>query len=229
VEAATTFDGPVPIFPSSSPTVDRRRRRRIIEDGAIVVLAVAVAVLVRAFVAQAYWIPSASMEPQLKINDRVVVSRLAYRLHPPHRGDIVVFKSPPGIEPPPASPSNPVARILNDAGVALGFAQDQTVLIKRVIGLPGETVAARHGRVYIDGELLIEPYLPKGTETCGPGSGGSVCSPFGPVTVPGGDVFVMGDNRGDSLDGRVFGPIPIRNIVGRAIWKVWPPWRTSFL
>jgi signal peptidase I len=220
---------PVPTSPPSPPTAARRRRRRITEDGAIVVLAVAAAIMVRAFVAQAYWIPSASMEPQLQINDRVVVSRLAYHLHSPRRGDIVVFRSPPGIEPPPATPSNPLARILNDAGVALGFAQDQTVLIKRVVGLPGETVSARDGRVYIDGERLIEPYLPAGTRTCGPDSAGSVCSPFGPVVVPPGDVFVMGDNRGDSLDGRVFGPIPDRNIVGRAIWKVWPPWRPSFL
>lgn len=182
-------------------------------------LAVAVAVLVRAFVAQAYWIPSSSMVPQLNINDRVVVSRLAYDLHSVHRGDIVVFKSPPGIEPAPSQPSDPLARLIRDAGVALGFAQDQTVLIKRVIGLPGDRISASGGHVYIDGERLIEPYLPEGTTT----------SSFGPVTVPPGHVWVMGDNRGDSLDSRVFGPIPVDHIVGRAVWKVWPPWAASFL
>ena len=201
------------------PASPGRRRRRWAEDGAIIVLAIAAAVLVRAFVAQAYWIPSASMEPQLMINDRVVVSRLAYDLHRVHRGDIVVFKSPPGVEPPPHVPSNPVVRLFRDVGVALGFAQDQTVLIKRVIGLPGDRISARGGQVYIDGERLVEPYLPKGTTT----------SSFGPVTVPPGYVWVMGDNRGDSLDSRVFGPIPEKNIVGRAIWKVWPPWVASFL
>ena len=195
------------------------RRRRWAEDGAIIVMAIFVAVVVRAFVAQAYWIPSASMVPQLHINDRVVVSRLAYHLHSPRRGDIVVFKSPPGVEPPPSLPSNPIGRVFRDAGVALGFAQDQTVLIKRVVGLPGERVAGSGGHVYINGELLVEPYLPKGTYT----------TSFGPIVVPAGDVWVMGDNRGNSLDSRYFGPIPVKTIVGRAIWKVWPPWVASFL
>jgi signal peptidase I len=178
-----------------------------------------VAVLVRAFVAQAYWIPSASMVPQLHVNDRVVVSRMAYHLHPPHRGDIVVFRSPPGVETPPRPASNPLSRLVKDVGVALGFAQDQTVLIKRVVGLPGDRVQASGGQVYIDGERLDEPYLPKGTFT----------SAFGPLYVPAGDVWVMGDNRGDSEDSRYFGPIATTTIVGRAVWKVWPPWALSFL
>lgn len=214
--ARQTQPAPDAAGPASPP---RSRGRRLAEDGAIVVLAVVVAVLVRAFVAQAYWIPSASMVPQLQINDRVVVSRLAYHLHPVHRGDIVVFKSPPGVEAAPSPPSNPVARAFRDAGVALGFSQDQTVLIKRVIGLPGDRIAASGGHVYVDGELLREPYLHKGVVT----------TSFGPVWVPAGKVWVMGDNRGDSLDSRVFGAVPESSIVGRAIWKVWPPWRPSFL
>jgi signal peptidase I len=103
--------------------------------------------------------------------------------------------------------------------VAFGFAQDQTVLIKRVIGLSGDRISASGGRVYVNGELLVEPYLPKGTIT----------TSFGPLIVPPGHVWVMGDNRGDSLDSRVFGPIPEGHIVGRAIWKVWPAWMASFL
>ncbi len=201
------------------PPGRRSRRRRVADHAAVLALAIGVAVLVRAFVAQAYWIPSGSMIPQLRINDRVVVSRLAYDLHAVHRGDIVVFKSPPGVEPPTRPPSNVVERGFEDIGVALGFAQDQTVLIKRVIGLPGERIWASGGQVYIDGRRLVEPYLPRGTFT----------SSFGPLTVPAGKVFVMGDNRGDSLDSRVFGPIPVSHIVGRAIWKVWPLWRASFL
>lgn len=199
--------------------IPRRRYRRWIEDGAIIALAIVVAIVVRAAVAQAYWIPSASMVPQLHVNDRVVVSRLAYHVHTPRRGDIVVFKSPPGVEPAPGPPSNPISRVVHDAGVALGFAQDQTVLIKRVIGLPGDRISASGGHVYIDGQLLVEPYLPKGTFT----------TSFGPLFVPQGEEWVMGDNRGNSLDSRVFGPIPEKTIIGRAIWKVWPPWVASFL
>lgn len=159
------------------------------------------------------------MVPQLNINDRVVVSRLSYDLHAVHRGDIVVFKSPPGVEPAPHLPSNAILRAFRDVGVGLGFAQDQTVLIKRVVGLPGERVQGRDGHVFINGDLLVEPYLPKGTYT----------SSFGPLVVPKGDIFVMGDNRGNSLDSRYFGPVPERTVVGRALWRIWPPWRPSFL
>jgi len=93
------------------------------------------------------------------------------------------------------------------------------VLIKRVIGLPGDRIAARGGHVYVDGQRLVEPYLSADVAT----------SSFGPLVVPPGHIWVMGDNRGDSLDSRVFGPIPEKNVVGRAVWKVWPPWRPSFL
>lgn len=169
----------------------------------------------RAFVAQAYYIPSASMVPQLRVNDRVVVSRLAYELHPVHRGDIVVFKAPPGIDKSRTGSGG----ILTDVGAALGLVEDHTILIKRVIALPGEIVSGRNGHVYVDDEMLVEPYLPVGIYT----------SNFGPVVVPPGYVWVMGDNRGDSEDSRYFGPIPEHTIVGRATWKVWPPWRASFL
>lgn len=199
---------------------DRARRRRgIAEDVALVAIAVAVAVVVRALVAQAYYIPSPSMVPQLRVNDRVVVSRVAYHLHSPHRGDIVVFNAPPSLDTAKSVPSSPFARFFRSIGVAIGVTEDQTVLIKRVVALPGETVSARGGRVYVGNEVLVEPYLPARTTT----------SDFGPVKVPKGDVWVMGDNRGNSEDSRFFGPIPIHTIIGRAIWKVWPPWNASFL
>jgi signal peptidase I len=196
-----------------------RRRRGIAEDIALIAIAVAVAVVVRALVAQAYYIPSPSMVPQLRVNDRVVVSRVAYHLHSPRRGDIVVFKAPPSLNTARSATSNPVGRFFRAIGVALGVTEDQTVLIKRVIGLPGETVSSRGGRIFIGNEALVEPYLPPGTIT----------SDFGPVKVPKGEVWVMGDNRPNSEDSRYFGPIPTHTIVGRAVWKVWPPWRASFL
>lgn len=174
--------------------------------------------MVRAFVLQAYYIPSASMLPQLRVNDRVVVSRLAYDLHRPHRGDIVVFSAPPG-EAPPAPHRGLASRLVHDVAAGLGLSDDHTVLIKRVIALPGEMVQGQDGHVYIGGRLLYEPYLPRRTAT----------STFGPYPVPAGTVWVMGDNRGDSSDSRVFGPISEGTIIGRAVWRIWPPARASFL
>ena len=159
------------------------------------------------------------MIPQLRINDRVVVSRTAYHLHSPHRGDIVVFKAPPSLDTAKSGSSNPVSGFFRSIGVAIGVTEDQSVLIKRVIGLPGETLSARNGHVYVGQDVLIEPYLKPGVIT----------SDFGPVKVPAGELWVMGDNRGNSEDSRFFGPIPTRTIIGRAIWKVWPPWKASFL
>jgi len=183
------------------------------------VLAAIIAILINTFVAQAFYIPSVSMVPQLRVNDRVVVSKLAYHLHAPRRGDIVVFSAPPSEQLALGTSGNPVGRALQSLGRAFGVAEAKTELIKRVIGLPGETVQGLNGRVYIDGDALDEPYLPKGTYT----------SNFGPIVVPPGHVWVMGDNRTDSSDSRVFGPIAESTIVGRAVWRVWPLDHLSFL
>ncbi len=181
-------------------------------------IAIAVAFVVKAFVAQAFFIPSESMYPQLTEGDRVVVSRVAYDLHDPRRGDIVVFDSP---EPAAKADkrSFPV-RIIGDVLETVALKEpDETELIKRVIGLPGETVEAIGGTVYIDGRPLVEPYLAPGVVT----------ADFGPEPVPEGRLWCMGDNRGNSRDSRVIGSIPMENIVGRAIARVWPPTRGAFL
>ncbi len=174
--------------------------------------------VVKAFFAQAFFIPSASMEPQLRRGDRVVVSRTAYRLHDVRRGDIIVFPSPAV----PAEKEGLLARLAHDVleSVALRDPGDRE-LIKRVIGLPGETIEGRDGHVLIDGKRLVEPYLRPGVVTNG----------FGPTTVPEGRVFVMGDNRTNSHDSRFsdVGTIAIDTIVGRAVARVWPPGRTAFL
>lgn len=180
--------------------------------------ALVIAVAVKAFVAQAFYIPSESMVPQLQVNDRIVVSRLAYHLHDPRRGDIVVFASP---GPKTTVDSDPVLKkaargLLQAVGVMAPSTED---FVKRVIALPGETVDGHNGQVFINGKLLVEPYLPHGTVT----------SDFGPVKVPAGRVWVMGDNRPNSADSRVFGPIRESSIVGRAIVKVWPFSQASFL
>jgi signal peptidase I len=129
------------------------------------------------------------MEPTLRKGDRVLVNKLSYKLHDIHRGDIVVFKRPPN-EP--------------DTGI-----QD---LIKRVIGLPGESVSVKDCHVYINGQQLVEPYVKSWTRTC----------TFPARTVGPNEIFVMGDNRDDSQDSRFFGPISQNLVVGRAFVIVWP-------
>jgi signal peptidase I len=194
-----------------------RRHRALVELPLLVIAALVITLVVKAFLAQAFYIPSASMEPQLREHDRVVVSRTAYRLHDPRRGDIVVFPSPAV----PAEEEGVLEGVLHDVleAVALRDPGDRE-LIKRIVGLPGETVEARDGQVVIDGRRLVEPYLPPGVVT----------SDFGPIEVPDGRVFVMGDNRPNSHDSRFpdIGPIAVDSIVGRAIARVWPPDRTAF-
>jgi signal peptidase I len=212
---------PRPDEPAPSPSRPRSGVRSLVEIPLLLLIAALAAFLVKTFVAQAFYIPSASMVPQLQINDRVVVSKLSYRLHPPHRGDIVVFLAPPSEqEPAPPESSNIVVRFIVRVGRAVGVvppsAQD---FIKRVVGLPGDTVQGRDGRVWVNGDYLYEPYLPPGTYT----------SDFGPVKVPAGEYWVMGDNREDSRDSRVFGPIKGSTIVGRTVVRVWPLWKVAFL
>lgn len=168
----------------------------------VIVATVLVTLLVKTYVVEAFYIPSASMESTLHIGDRVLVDKLSYDLHGVHRGDIVVFKKPPADTTP--GPGD---------------------LIKRIIGLPGETVSARGGYVDINGKQLNETWLPKAMQgkTCNEQtSQPNNCLPFGPVTVPKGDYFVFGDNRTDSSDSRVFGPISGNLIVGKAFVLIWP-------
>ncbi|MGH9124076.1 MAG: signal peptidase I [Acidimicrobiales bacterium] len=193
--------------------------RRFYELPILVVVAVVIAILINTYLAQVFYIPSASMVPQLHVNDRVVVSKLAYHLHAPRRGDIVVFSAPPQEQGAHAGSSNPIGRTFQAIGRALGVSESKTELIKRVIGLPGDTVQGRDGHVYVDGLQLTEPYLPPT----------AVTDDFGPVTVAAGHLWVMGDNRTNSSDSRVFGPIPVSSIVGRAIWRIWPLDHLSFL
>ncbi len=162
----------------------KSNRTRVIKEWtALVIVAAVVALGVRTFVFQAFFIPSGSMLPTLQIGDRILVDKLSYDLHKVNRGDMIVFRTPPADT--------------GDPGI-----KD---LVKRVIGLPGERISSSGGSVYINGKKLPEPWLPPDTKTFG----------ITPQTIPAGEVFVMGDNRGNSKDSRVFGPISEKLIVGR--------------
>jgi signal peptidase I len=185
--------------PGSKPKRSKPTWAVALEWGILIVSALLIALLIKTFLFQAFYIPSDSMVPTLKTHDRVIVNKLSYKLHPVHRGDIIVFKSPPGVDP---------------------SVKD---LIKRVIALPGETVEGRSdGHIYINGKLLAEPYLPKGTL---PGQS------FHAIKVPPDSYWVMGDNRKNSFDSRFFPEHFIRkkDIVGRAFVRIWPLDRLGIL
>ena len=171
--------------PSSGAHVLRWLLQALREVAETVVPAVVIALVINLFLAQATQVLGQSMEPNLHSTQRVVVEKITYRfVHGPRRGDVVVIDAPDQSE----------------------------MLIKRVVGLPGETIELRNGQVYIDGEPLTEPWA------VNPGGGN-----YGPLTIPPLHVFVMGDNRGASNDSRSFGPVAIEHIVGHAWFSYWPP------
>jgi signal peptidase I len=178
-----------------------------LEWALLIVSALVIALLIKTFLFQAFYIPSDSMVPTLKTNDRVIVNKLSYHLHSVHRGDIVVFRTPKGPDGKPIDPT------IKD-------------LVKRVIGLPGETVSEKDGQVLINGKALEESYLPAGTlSNCA--SFPAQCFPTGPL--PAGRYWVMGDNRPNSRDSRYFGAITKSEIVGRVFVRVWPLNRLGLL
>jgi signal peptidase I len=186
----------------------------------ILVAAGLIAFLLKTLVGQLFFIPSTSMLPQLEVDDRVMVSKLSYRLHPPRRGDIVVFDCPPLRCPGDKKESGLLLRALRGVGEAVGVIQPSTEdFIKRVVALPGETIEVRGGVVYINGLRLVEPYLPSGAFT----------ADLAPTTVPARHLYVLGDHRVNSADSRFFGPISQSSIVGRAVIRVWPLAKASFL
>lgn len=157
-----------------------------------VVIALALAMVIRAFLFEPFVIPSRSMEQILEPGDRIIVSKLSYRVAEPERGDVIVFRYPP---------------------------EPRLVYIKRVIGLPGETLEFRDGVLYVNNRPVGEPYL----------DGQVYTHDYGPVSVPAGSFFVMGDNRNLSEDSRVWGTVPEENILGKAVVLFWPPDRISLI
>ncbi len=147
------------------------------------------AIGIRTLVAEARYIPSSSMEPTLEINDRLIIEKISYRFKTPQRGDVVVF-----------SPTD-----------KLKEQNFKDAFIKRVIGLPGETVEVRGEKVYVNGKALREKYIDEAPEYT-----------YGPETVPPDQYLVLGDNRNNSYDSHYWGFVPRENLIGRAIVRFWP-------
>jgi signal peptidase I len=224
---------------------------------ALVALAIVIAILVKTFAIQPFYIPSESMEHTLHgcsgcSGDRILVNKLIYDFRDPHPGDIVVFHAPPGWddEPTPTPPSNPVLRVIRGFGQLIGFVPpDGQVLVKRVIATGGEEVKGDlQGNVYVHDpggpwRKLDEPYVFRSSPT----SNDAGHAEFGPLTVPKGRLWVMGDHRDDSADSRFHcGPgaqdtgtdhcaeyaeqatVPVDDVIGKAFVIAWPPsrWRT---
>ena len=195
-----------PDFESSDPNENdlfssfgKKTRKSILEWVVVIVGAVGLALLIKAFLFQAYYIPSPSMNPTLFEGDRILVNKLSYKLHSVNRGDLIVFDTPE--------------------------TSGEDDLIKRVIGLPGEFVNVEEERIEIDGGLLLEPYLPLSSNIKSFATPvNCVNRPnenYG-CRIPDDHVFVMGDNRSNSRDSRFFGPVPIEDVKGRAFIRVWP-------
>lgn len=176
------------------------RRRTIIEYVILVAVAIGVALLVQAFLVKPYRIPSESMQDTLLIGDRVLVDRLSWRFTEPQREDIAVFHPPFG----------------------------GNVLIKRIVGMPGDKLSLRNGALVVNGKVLNEPHVlrydgePVPTEAFSNGMPWSLEQPY---VVPEGSYFMMGDNRINSGDSREFGPVAREALVGRAFARYWPPTR----
>ncbi len=147
---------------------------------------------VRPVIAAPFYVGSESMVPTLMVWDRILINKLAYDFAEPQRGDIVLFRSPEGGKDP---------------------------LIKRVIGLPGDTIEVRAGKLYVNGRRHREPYVNDHLRKAQPH--------YGPTKVPEGHYFMMGDNRANSADSRVFGPVPEENLIGEALFRFWPPGRVG--
>jgi signal peptidase I len=185
-------DPDAPVRPGPARPAKSHMAKSVREWGLVVIIAITAAVLMKVFVVQQFYVSGHSMDYTLHDLDRVLVNKLSYDLHDPNRGDIVVLEESQGLT-----------------------ARD---LIKRVIGLPGETIEMRDCVVYINGTQLVEPYLDPTVVT--PGNCGAN---FDKLTVAPEHVFVMGDNRPGSGDSRgSLGPVDYDQLVGRAFIVIWP-------
>jgi signal peptidase I len=229
-EAPPSDDGPARAPVGSPPQAAREKEEEDREESrgiagffrelpGLIIIAFALALLIKTFLIQAFFIPSQSMVPTLKVGDRVLVNKLVYDFGRPERGDVIVFENPNLPDPD----RNVFEAVWDWLTEGLGFSVDpQKDFIKRVVGLPGETIEVRNGRVFVDGAPIAEPYLTDRARRDR--------RDFPPTVIEPEHVFVMGDNRPNSQDSRdALGQIPLDKVVGKAFVLLWPPSRIEWL
>jgi len=207
----------------------------------LVVLALGIALLIKAFLVQAFYIPSASMEPTLRQGDRVLVNKLTYRFGDPKRGDVIVFRDPypdpcdasSGTPTPPSCHRSVVRKGFDWFAEVFGLPTGETRdFIKRIVGLPGETIAIRDGNVYVCSQPACQPLKADGTPKDGERIDFAHSATHGPqqdhdnvpaFAIPKNQYWVMGDNRANSSDSRTFKGVDRKLIIGKAFVLVWPP------
>lgn len=225
--AETPSPEPSDLEPSSAPGDHAHDQpdaawRFLRELGILTISALVIAVVIKSFLIQAFYIPSGSMIPTLVKDDRILVNRLAYRFGDIERGDIIVFADPT----PTPQDQGFLGGVVHWLGQGIGVVRPaDDDFIKRVIALPGETWEIRGGVAYVNGTKLDEPWV----NAADPDT-----RSFGPETVPDGMLFVMGDNRNHSGDSRFqppggLGYIPIDKVIGQAFVIIWPPSRMGWL
>ena len=246
--SSEVIDAPAPDSPAAATPPPAKRQSIMRELPFLAVVAVVLALVIKAVFVQAFFIPSGSMEKTLHgcpgcKGDRVLVNKVLYDVRSVHRGEIVVFDGKRTDFPPeatPSKPSNGLAAAARGLQRLLGLgAPGERDYIKRVIGLPGDQViCCKNGKVVVNGRALDEPYVfeddhmafcagesddtaPATADQCGP-----TATPF---VVPKGRLFVLGDHRGASADSRYHGTIPISSVIGRAFVRVWPLTRWGVL
>lgn len=206
-----------------APARERPARSFLAELPVLVIVAVVLALLLKTFLVQAFYIPSASMVPTLEIGDRVLVNKVVYDVREPRRGEVVVFREEGDIAA--VDTRSVLERARDFVASGLGAPASERDFIKRIIGLPGETVEMRDDVVYIDGQPLSEELTVDGgyLNDRGPGD-------YGPTTVPEGSYFMMGDFRTNSSDSRYsLGTIEREDLIGRAFVVIWPFTRADTL
>jgi len=184
---------------------------------------------VQGYVVKPFRIPSGSMENTLKCGDRVLVNRVSYRFGSPGRQDVVVFHPPAGVgsngKPDKSTVAGEDGTSTIDKNGNVTTTKADVNYIKRLIGLPGDTVQVRNQHAFIDGKALNEPYL----HPLPAGASDTAEANWGPYKVPQGTYLMLGDHRDNSADGRFFGWVPRKNIVGKAFMVYWPPQRFGAL